>query len=103
MISKSAKLLADAGTPPIKQLGGDWFGGTEDAFTTDFPNLKFSGSLWHLLRNIQRNQRTRGARKFKNRPNGYWAAINYVIAFGLSATWPGLWVSSRNINSQAYK
>eukprot|EP00927_Polykrikos_kofoidii_P034677 TRINITY_DN29371_c0_g1_i1.p1 TRINITY_DN29371_c0_g1~~TRINITY_DN29371_c0_g1_i1.p1 ORF type:complete len:741 (-),score=67.32 TRINITY_DN29371_c0_g1_i1:305-2431(-) len=56
------------GLPKCVQVGGDHFSGNVEQFEAVFPGIRKSRSLWHLLKNVKRNQRTRGAPKVKGRP-----------------------------------
>ena len=64
----------------MKQVGVDHFGRIEAAVQKSEPRCRGVTSLWHLVKNIRRNQRKRGAPKILLRPLGVVLAYIYTAA-----------------------
>jgi hypothetical protein len=65
--------------PGIGQLGCDYFGGIPDSFSKDHKGIHIASSIWHLDKNLKKNQRKRGGVKIKGK-RGIGPVRQYVKA-----------------------
>ena len=62
------------------QVGCDHFGGIPNALSEADSHCRAVTSVWHMVKNIRKNQRKRGAPKISNHPFGVVLAYIYLAA-----------------------